>query len=402
MFSFRKTRCVPNLLLTVSLVWTTLLWLSGPISVWADTQNTIPSPETLRGCGGAHFSSSDEAFEQEVLRLVNQIRLDNGLLPMKRVAGLTSAARFHAIDMSEENYFSHTSHDRINGELVESCSWSDRLNRYYTDWNSASENIAAGFSTPQAVVNGWMNSPGHKQNILSSTNWETGIGYFKGNGSYTRYWVQDFGRRSGVYPVVINGENETTADGNLTLHLYGSWENVRLRVDQNDWSDWQSFAPAMVLQLKAAQGTHTVEVEMRSATESATASDTIYLSQNTAEPALNNLPDALTFFYDPAKGTLSPGFHTIQPLAAQGDPSFGWQVLADQAWLGISPGQGNGSETVTLVPSLAGAGQTSSDEALVTISLRRGDGSLVEEKIIAVLLMVEPKYRLFAPVVQGK
>jgi len=72
------------------------------------------------------------------------------------VDSLTSAARFHAVDMSEEDYFSHTSHDRVNGELVESCSWDDRLSVYYSNWNLISENIAAGFGTPQTVVDGWM------------------------------------------------------------------------------------------------------------------------------------------------------------------------------------------------------------------------------------------------------
>jgi uncharacterized protein YkwD len=143
------------------------IWSVEPTPVHASGQSIIPSPETLMGCGGSQFPSSDEAFEQEVLRLVNQIRLDNRLLPLKRVETLTSAARFHATDMSEEDYFSHTSHDRVNGELAESCEWGDRISTYYTDWNLIAENIAAGHATPQGAVDGWMNSTGHKHNILS-------------------------------------------------------------------------------------------------------------------------------------------------------------------------------------------------------------------------------------------
>ena len=97
-----------------------------PVPVWADEPTTAPGPALLEGCGGPQLPSSNDAFEQEVVQLVNQIRLDNGLLPLKRVEALTHAARFHATDMSEENYFSHTSYDRVNGELVQSCSWSDR------------------------------------------------------------------------------------------------------------------------------------------------------------------------------------------------------------------------------------------------------------------------------------
>lgn len=391
-----------HLLVIACLVGTGILWLSFPMPLWADSQGTIPSPETLRGCGGASFASSDDAFEQEVLRLVNQARMDNGLLPLKRVESLTSAARFHATDMSEENYFSHTSHDRVNNELVESCSWSDRVNRYYTGWNFVSENIAAGFGTPQAVFNGWMDSPGHRKNILSATNWETGIGYFKGSGSYTRYWVQDFGRRSGVYPAVINGEDPTTDDGQLRIHLYGEWESLRLRVNQNEWSEWQPFAPLIEMALKEPIGFHTVAVEMRTATQSAVAEDSIYLAQNTAEPELNDLPDALTFAYSPTEGLILPDVHTIQPLAAQSDSSFAWQVTADQSWLTVTPGQGKGGEIVSLSPSVQGASLTGTDQAVVTVSLRRGDGSVADEKKIAVLLRVQAAHTLFVPVLQGR
>jgi uncharacterized protein YkwD len=392
----------------LAIVTTTLLlllaadWVAVAAPNASAPQNTIPSPDTLRGCGGAQFPSSDEAFEQEILRLINQIRLGNGLLPLKQVDTLTSAARFHATDMSEESYFSHTSHDRINGELVESCAWNDRIQTYYTDWNSISENIAAGYATPQSVVDAWMNSPGHRQNILSPYNWEVGIGYFMGSGSYTRYWVQDFGRRRDVYPVVINGDAAITDDGALTIHTYGTWDNLRVRIDQDEWSPWQPFAVPLAWQLKARVGTHTVEVEMRNATESATASDSIYLSQHTAEPELNQLPDTLTFFYNSTLGSVSPSVHSIQPLAFGGDPSYLWQVAKDASWLHISPEQGNSTEIVSIEPSLSSADQPSSDQAMMRVSLRKGDGVVVAEKeIIVSLIVVDTWYTVFVPVVIG-
>ena len=210
-----------QIFVTVCLTGLAVGWPIRPAPVWADEQSTIPSPEKLEGCGGPLLRSSSETFEQEVVRLVNQLRQDNGLPPLKRVDTLTDAARFYATDMSEENYFSHTSHDRVNGELVESCSWSDRLSIYYSDWQSLSENIAAGYSTPAAVVDGWMKSDGHRKNILSLDNWEMGVGYFQGGGVYRDYWVQDFGRRRNVYPAVIDGDADTTDDGTLTIHVYG-------------------------------------------------------------------------------------------------------------------------------------------------------------------------------------
>ena len=401
MLSSPRIRSFCQLCLALFLLGAAAAWPALSAPVWASGQSTIPSPETLQGCGGSHFPSSDEAFEQEVLRLVNQIRLDNALLPLKQVDSLTSAARFHAADMSEENYFSHTSHDRVNGELVESCQWNDRIQTYYTGWDMISENIAAGFATPQAVVDGWMKSAGHKQNILSPNNWETGISYFKGSGSYARYWVQDFGRRQNVYPVVINGDAGSTDDGSLTIHIYGEWDDVRLRVDQREWAAWQPFASTLNWQLKATAGEHTVEMEMRNASESATASDSIYLAQSTAEPELNALPDALTFFYNPSADNVSPGGYTIQPLAVGGDPAYTWQVSVDKPWLRVTPGQGNGAESVSIVPTISGADGNSSDAAIVTVALRKSDGTLVAEKKIAVALAVA-KNALFAPLVSGK
>lgn len=362
--------------------------------------STIPSPETLAGCGGADFPGSDSGFEREVLRLINGIRMNAGLYPLKLVDLITAAARFHATDMSEENYFSHTSYDRVNGELVESCQWNDRLRTYYSDWNWGSENIAAGFGTPQSVVDGWMNSAGHRNNILSPNNWETGVGFFKGNGSYRNYWVQDFGRRPNVYPVVINGEAETTDDGTLTIHIFGDWDELRMRVDGGEWPAWKPFVSPLSWQLKAAPGVHSVEIEMRSASASASGSDQITLTQNTAEPELNVLPDTLTFFYNPDADNVSPGYYTIQPLAAGGDPNYTWQVVANATWLSVTPGQGSSTENVAIVPSVSGADGSSSNAATITVSLRKNDGTVIAEKQIAVSLAVlDAKFFVFAPVV---
>src|SRR5262249_50716989 len=66
----------------------------------------------------------------------------------------------------------------------------------YTGWIAIGENIAAGYQTPDAVVAGWMSSPGHRANILSTQFTEIGIGVASGSGSYSTYWTQEFGARS--------------------------------------------------------------------------------------------------------------------------------------------------------------------------------------------------------------
>lgn len=401
------TRSVWSRMLWI-LAWAVLLLVAGSVRVTAQGLptrglNTIPTSDALKGCGGADLPSSNPAFEDDVVRLVNEIRLGNGLLPLKRVEALDRAARFHATDMSEENYFSHISHDRVNGELVESCEWSDRLRTYYTDWNLIAENIAAGYSTPQKVVDGWMNSPGHRHNILSANNWEIGVGFFQGNGSYKNYWVQDFGRRQGVYPVVINSDAPATDDGKLTIHIYGSWEQVRLRVDQGGWSDWQPFAASMQWDLKAAAGLHTVEVEMLGGGVSVVAGDTIHLNHSTAQPELNALPDQLTFYYNTADENLAPGVHNIQPLASPADPAYSWHVSVDDTWLRVSPESGAGNEVVEIVPSVSGAAKGENDQTVLTVSLRKSDGTVVAEKKIAVsLTVIEAAHALYMPVISGK
>lgn len=390
------------------LIWVALLLVQAIPGVSAAelsvrSLNTVPESNSLRGCGGADLPSSNPAFEDEVLRLVNEIRLANGLLPLKRVDALDRAARFHATDMSEENYFSHTSHDRVNGELVESCEWSDRLRTYYTNWNLIAENIAAGYSTPQKVVDGWMNSPGHRHNILSANNWEIGVGYFQGSGSYKNYWVQDFGRRQGVYPIVINNDAPSTDDGKLTIHIYGSWEQVRLRVDEGVWSEWMPFSANLLWELKATAGLHTIEVDMQGGGGSANARDTIHLNNSTAQPELNALPDQLTFYYNTADENLTPGVHSIQPLASPVDPAYSWHVNVDDAWLRVSPDSGAGNEVVEIVPSVSGAAKGDNDQTLLTVSLRKSDGTVVAEKKITVsLTVVEAAYALYMPVISGK
>ena len=138
-------------------------------------------------------------FETAVLDLVNQQRAAQNLRPLNWNNQLHEAARDHSEDMAANNYFSHTS---LDGRTA----W-DRMEDAGYQWGSAGENIAAGYSTPQAVVNGWMNSAGHRQNILSPGYCDLGVGYaYDPSSTYDHYWTQDFGRRIGVVscPSVVN------------------------------------------------------------------------------------------------------------------------------------------------------------------------------------------------------
>jgi hypothetical protein len=129
--------------------------------------------------------------ENEVAELVNLEREIENLHPLVWDDALGSAARDHSTDMAYQNYFSHTS--------LDGRAFNQRITAAGYLYSTCGENIAAGYSSPQAVMNGWMNSPGHRANILNSAFCDLGVGYAFGSSSnYGHYWTQDFGRRQGV------------------------------------------------------------------------------------------------------------------------------------------------------------------------------------------------------------
>ena len=126
------------------------------------------------------LDSKVTSFEQEVIRLVNEIRVKNGLKALTYDWELSRVARYKSQDMKDLGYFSHTS--PIYGSPFQ------MIKNFGLSYKSAGENIAMGYSSPQAVVNGWMNSSGHRANILSSSYTHIGVGYVAGG----NYWTQMF------------------------------------------------------------------------------------------------------------------------------------------------------------------------------------------------------------------
>jgi hypothetical protein len=130
-------------------------------------------------------------FESEVIELVNVEREARNLHPLGYSEELTVAARRHSQDMGDQNYFDHTS--------LDGRKFSERIADAGYDYQTCGENIAAGYAIPAAVVDGWMQSEGHRANILDPGYCDIGVGYATVDGSqYTQYWTQDFGRRDGV------------------------------------------------------------------------------------------------------------------------------------------------------------------------------------------------------------
>ncbi|MBQ9120807.1 MAG: SafA/ExsA family spore coat assembly protein [Clostridia bacterium] len=119
-------------------------------------------------------------YEKEVVRLVNEIRVQNGLKPLAYNWELSRVARYKSQDMKDNRYFSHTS--PVYGSPFQ------MMKNFGITYRSAGENIARGQASPQAVVNAWMNSSGHRANILNASFTEIGVGYVAGG----NYWTQMF------------------------------------------------------------------------------------------------------------------------------------------------------------------------------------------------------------------
>ena len=127
-------------------------------------------------------STSMNNDEKEVFDLINKQRVQNGLAPLKENSELQRVARIKAQDMVNNNYFSHTS--PTYGSPF------DMMKSFKISYNTAGENIA-GNSSNSSAVTAWMNSPGHRANILNSSFNQTGIGVVTGS-KYGKIYVQMF------------------------------------------------------------------------------------------------------------------------------------------------------------------------------------------------------------------
>lgn len=245
------------------------------------------------GCTAETAPVVNAEYEAEVARLVNEERARAGLPPLKLVSALTAAARYHAMDMATDDYFNHDSMDRVGGELQRACGTFDRVSLWYKGWNGAAENIAAGFNSPQQVMDGWMNSSGHRANILNAGYTEFGIGYYAGAGTFPAYWVQEFGVRGDVTPMILAGEAATTTTRDIDVYVHGKWGQMRLRNDNGDWTEWQPFANSFTWTINDGRGAHYVAAELRSGGTVRTSCDKITLDVPAVAAGMVDAPKKL-------------------------------------------------------------------------------------------------------------
>lgn len=134
-------------------------------------------------------SAELEAFEARVLELTNSFRVENGKAPFQNDAKLNAAAEGWSEAMAKGDFFRHSTPEQVEQEGYQ--------------WRSWGENIAVGYRTPEAVVQGWINSPGHRANMLSDDFKEIGVGHYylaedSGSVNYNHYWTQTFATEAGA------------------------------------------------------------------------------------------------------------------------------------------------------------------------------------------------------------
>jgi uncharacterized protein YkwD len=245
------------------------------------------------GCNAEPAPVVNGEFEAQVVQLVNQERAKHSLPPLKVLSTLTAAARHHAMDMAVDGYFDHSSKDPAGSDHKVVCGTFDRISLWYTGWSGAGENIAAGYNSPQQVMDAWMSSDGHRGNILNPTFTEFGVGYFSGAGKFPAYWVQDFGVRSDVTPMILAGESAATTTREIGIYVHGAWSQIRLRNDQGSWSDWQPFANRFDWTINDGRGEHYVAAELRSGSTVRTSCDTIMLDVPAVAAGMLDAPQKL-------------------------------------------------------------------------------------------------------------
>lgn len=145
--------------------------IKNPNMIYPGQKLTIPTMQGIK------------SLESQVVKLVNVERSKQGLQPLTENWQLSRVARYKSADMATKNYFSHTSPTYGSPfRMMES---------FGIKYSSAGENIAYGQKTPQQVMTAWMNSPGHRSNIMSPSYTQIGVGYAT-NKSGTPYWTQMF------------------------------------------------------------------------------------------------------------------------------------------------------------------------------------------------------------------
>ncbi|HAQ39505.1 MAG TPA: hypothetical protein DCM73_00775 [Clostridiales bacterium] len=154
-----------------------------PADTEVEKDNTVEEPTAPAENNNTNTNTSVSSYEQKVVELVNVERQKAGLPVLTLDAEISNVARLKSKDMADKNYFAHQSPTYGSA--------GNMLNQFGIRWSAWGENIAAGQKTPEDVVTAWMNSEGHRANILSAKFSKIAVGYVT-NSNGRSYWTQMF------------------------------------------------------------------------------------------------------------------------------------------------------------------------------------------------------------------
>ncbi|MGC8798709.1 MAG: CAP domain-containing protein [Chloroflexus sp.] len=249
-----------------------------------------------------------------------------GQPPLRWNRQLTHAARWFAWDSVENRPTPYCGHQDTNGE------WPDaRALRFGYRGSSGAENAYCGYMQPQAAINGWLNSPGHRANLLSPGHREIGLGYYRRTSDGRGYIAQMFGNDAAYAPVIVEYEAVATLNPDVSLYIYqvaetggfiGRRPATAMMIADNPCfvnANWQPFTNETRFRLADGEGWRTVYVKTRDAYgATAVVSDTIYLGANVP---VNELAATMS---DRQETVTLTGFY--HPTLPQMQFSFGWLV----------------------------------------------------------------------------
>jgi uncharacterized protein YkwD len=157
--------------------------LAGAILTGSTLVGLVAAPAAAAG------TDRTTAAHDDVVRLTTAERQKAGCPPLRVVPELDRSAQGHTDDMAAHNFMGHAGSDG-------SSMTARAVHAGYSGWRSLAENVAAGYPTADAVVAGWMNSSGHRANILNCKLKDIGVGHAaNANTAYGTFWTQDFGLR---------------------------------------------------------------------------------------------------------------------------------------------------------------------------------------------------------------
>jgi uncharacterized protein YkwD len=225
--------------------------------------------------------------EAQTVYLGNLARRQNGVPPLRWNWQLTQAARWFSWDSVENRPQPFCGHQDTQGHWP---GW--RASAFgYKGWAGA-ENCFCGYVTPQQGIDGWMNSPGHRANLLDPNSHEIGVGYYLRESDYRGYVTQDFGRDTVYPPVIIENEAINTLSPAVNLYIYressggfnGMGQAVQMMVSNDPCftgAAWEPYAAEKAWTLQPGAGWRTVYVKSRDAlNRTIVVSDVIYLGSN--------------------------------------------------------------------------------------------------------------------------